>query len=301
MSRRKSFGISLTIRVNQVATSAGLCAQLACVWEVTARKPGNVHRFADFEDAGFLDNVQSALAIGPALEGAAHRPVGATVLEAVRATRRVTRTNTNLGIVLLLAPLAAVPDGQDWAAGLERVLANLDVADARAVYQAIRLAVPGGLGQVPEQDVAGEPTLPLRQVMELAADRDLIALQYAGGFREVLEEGIPALELALGRGLGLEEAIIACHLGLMALHADTLIVRKRGMVEAEEARRRARQVLDSGWPETNAGREALADLDRWLRAEGHQRNPGSTADLVTACLFVAVRGGIIQLPLRIPW
>src|SRR5207244_7950671 len=131
----------------------GLCAQAACLMEATARKPGNVHRFRDFDDATLMDYLLSAAAIGPVMEGAAGRPIGATVLDAVRATRRVSRTNTNLGITLLLAPLAAVPPGEDLRAGVEQVLAGLDRADARLAYQAIREADPGGLGEAPAQDV----------------------------------------------------------------------------------------------------------------------------------------------------
>jgi triphosphoribosyl-dephospho-CoA synthase len=268
--------------------------------EVTAGKPGNVHRFADFDDAGYLDYLLSAAAIAPVLDTAPQRPVGATVLEGVHATRQLTDTNTNLGILLLLAPLAAAP-GNDLRAALGNILSALDVADSRAVYEAIRLAAPGGLGRVPDQDVAEEPTLPLRQAMALAADRDLVARQYANGFREVFEIGVPALERGLMEGLALEDAIIGCHLVLLAAHPDTLIARKRGIAEAVEASRRARLVLEAPWPAGPAARQALADLDRWLRAAGRGRNPGTTADLVTACLFVVLRGGKIQLPLRVPF
>jgi triphosphoribosyl-dephospho-CoA synthase len=80
----------------------------------------------------------------------------------------------------------------------------------------------------------------------------------------------------------------------MAAYPDTLIARKRGPAEAEESARRARAVLAAGWPAAPA-RAALAALDRWLRAVGHQRNPGTTADLVTACLFAALRDGTMQL------
>ncbi len=101
------------------------------------------------------------------------------MLDAIRATRRVVATNTNLGIVLLLAPLAAVPRDNRCAQGIPAVLDALTVEDARDVFAAIRLASPGGLGQAAEQDVADEPSLPLRQIMALAADRDLVARQYA--------------------------------------------------------------------------------------------------------------------------
>ncbi len=276
----------------------GLCAQAACLLEVTARKPGNVHRLRDFDDASLIDFLLSAAAIGPVLDGASERRVGETVLQAVRATRRVAPSNTNLGIILLLAPLAAVPSGEDLRAGAEQLLARLDCEDARLVYQAIREAAPGGLGQAPEQDVREEPTMPLREVMALAAGRDLVARQYADGFREVFDEGVPALREALGRTEWLETAILTCHLHLMARFPDTLIARKRGPAEAEEAGARAQRVLAAGWPQTAEGRAALSELDAWLRAEGRGRNPGTTADLVTACLFVALRGRIIQLPPR---
>jgi triphosphoribosyl-dephospho-CoA synthase len=279
----------------------GLCAQLACVWETTAQKPGNVHRFADFEDAGFVDFLVSAAAIGPVLDTARGRRVGDTILEAVRATRGVTNTNTNLGILLLMAPLAAVPVPGELRIGAGRILDELDVQDARAVYEAIRLAVPGGLSHVHDQDIRDEPTQTLRQVMALAADRDLIARQYADGFWEIFEDGLPALRRGLDEAASLEGAIVTCHLHLMAQFPDTLIARKRGPVEAEEAAQRARWVLDAGWPHDACGRAALADLDAWLRGVGHARNPGTTADLVTACLFIALRDGTIQLPSRYPW
>jgi triphosphoribosyl-dephospho-CoA synthase len=279
----------------------GLCAQLACIWEATARKPGNVHRFADFKDIDYLDFLVSAAAAAPVLETARQRRVGETVLQAVQATRRVARTNTNLGIILLLAALAAVPAEEELRPGLARVLDALDVEDARAVYRAIRTAAPGGLGRVGDQDVSEEPTRPLRQVMALAADRDLVARQYANGFAEVFDLGMPALEQGLEQTSSLEGAIIIAHLQLMAAHPDSLIARKRGRAEAEEAGRRARQVLEAGWPHAPGSPAALAELDRWLRAEGHGRSPGTTADLVTACLFVALREGRIQLPSRFPW
>jgi triphosphoribosyl-dephospho-CoA synthase len=213
----------------------------------------------------------------------------------------VVTTNTNLGILLLLAPLAAVPPGEDLYPGVARVLKSLDLEDSRMVYQAIRLSAAGGLGRVAEQDVRGEPTQPLLTLMGLAADRDLVARQYVNGFREVFDEGAPALRRGVEQGVSLEEAIIGCHLHLMAYYPDTLIARKKGPSEAEEAALRAQRVLDLGWPRGAGAGWALTELDAWLRAEGHARNPGTTADLVTACLFTALREGTIQLPPSLPW
>jgi triphosphoribosyl-dephospho-CoA synthase len=279
----------------------GLYAQLACIWEATARKPGNVHRYADFADLTYLDLVQSAAAIAPVLTCAPLSGVGKIVLEAVKATRRVAPTNTNLGIILLLAPLAAVPASEKLRTGLPDVLDRLDLIDARAVYEAIRLAAAGGLGRVAEQDIRDEPTETLRQVMTLAAERDLIARQYADGFREIFEEGVPALCRGLEQTGSLETAIIYGHLHLLASHPDSLVARKRGLAEAEETSRRARSMLERGWPSDEGSVHALAEFDAWLRADGHSRNPGTTADLVTACLFVLLREGTIELPPQYPW
>ncbi len=275
-----------------------LCAQVACIWETTAACPGNAHRYRDFSDTEYVDFLIGAAAIAPILENAREQSVGATVLQGVQATQHAIAANTNLGILLLLAPLAAVPAKEDLRHGVIHVLDRLDVDDARSVVEAIRLANPAGLGDVPDQDVKQEPTRPLREIMSLAADRDLVARQYANGYQQVFEDGLPALRGALQKTSSLEEAIIFCHLHFLASYPDSLIARKRGVAEAEEASRRARKVLDQGWPGSGSGREPLADLDDWLRGAGRGRNPGTTSDLVTACLFVALREGIIRLPIR---
>jgi ribosomal protein S6--L-glutamate ligase len=261
----------------------------ACVWEATARKAGNVHRERDFADVSYSDFMLSAGAASPEIGRAADRPLGETILAAIRATRAVVRTNTNLGIVLLLAPLAKVGDGIDLRTGVRQVLAGTTVADAANVYEAIRVAAPGGLGQAKEQDVASAPTLPLRDVMALAADRDLVARQYAHGFADVFDLGVPALLEGLRRFERVEPAVQHCQLAWLAAHPDSLIARKRGPEVAAEASRRARGVLEQGGVGTSAGRSAYAAFDDWLRADGHARNPGTTADLVTACLFAALR------------
>jgi triphosphoribosyl-dephospho-CoA synthase len=279
----------------------GLCAQLACIWEATARKPGNVHRFRDFDDLTYVDFLASAAAIAPILAAVRGRCVGRTILDCMRATRQVAPTNTNLGIILLLAPLASVPAEEDLRSGVERVLAGLGVEDARLAYAAIRLANPGGLGSVPEQDVAEEPTQTLREVMILAAERDVVARQYANGFHEVFDDCVTALLAGIERFGSLEGAIIGAHLALLAGHTDTLIARKRGAAEAAETGQRAARVLAAGWPERASGRQELAEFDSWLREVGHTRNPGATADLITAGIFVLLREGLVGIPLGIPW
>jgi RimK family alpha-L-glutamate ligase len=272
-----------------VSSHVSRLACLACLWEVTARKAGNVHRSADFLDVTFADFLASASAAAPELGSATQRTIGAAVLAAIRATRSVVHTNTNLGIVLLLTPLAKVPQDSDLRVGVRRILDETTVADAIQVYEAIRLAVPGGLGEAKQQDVRLVPTATLREVMAIAADRDLIARQYANGFADIFDLGVPALLDGVRRFGRLEPAIQHCQLAFLAKHPDSLIARKCGLDLAVEVSRRARLVQESGGLETSAGRSAYADLDQWLRQDGHKRNPGTTADLVTACLFVALR------------
>src|SRR5262245_33761439 len=125
--------------------SRGAAATLACKWEATAPKPGNVYRGADFDDVKYQDVIDSAGAIFPIVERSYEAGVGRTVLDAVQATRGAVRTNTNLGTLLLLAPLAAVSDRVPFAKGIGDVLARLSHGDTRCVYAAIRLSSAGGL------------------------------------------------------------------------------------------------------------------------------------------------------------
>jgi len=276
--------------------SPGRLAQIACLLEVTAQKPGNVHRLAGFADLHLVDFLLSATAIAEPLDRARTEGVGPAVLGAIEATRRVVSTNTNLGIVLLLAPLAAVPEHTGLTEGIDGVLAATTVDDARQVYRAIRLAQPGGLGEVPDQDVTSEPTSTLRAAMTLAADRDSIARQYANGFREVLGEALPAVRKSLQAGQPLETAIVAAYLNVLAHHPDSLIARKYGPAHASEVSHRAAGLLDAGWPEREDARRLCGEFDAWLRQPNNRFNPGTTADLVTSALYAALREGIIRLP-----
>jgi triphosphoribosyl-dephospho-CoA synthase len=281
------------------AFSLGQCATLACVLEATAPKVGNVHRSADFEELTFHDFLASAVAIAPIIEAAPQAGVGRTALDSIVATRHVVSTNTNLGIVLLLAPLAAVPRATPLSTtSVHEVLARLTPDDCRLVYAAIRLAVPGGLGKVKEMDVAEEPPADLLLAMHAAADRDLVARQFVDDFHLVLDEALPLLIAGRSSGWTLTESIIHTHLALLARYEDSLIVRKCGGETAKQVSAMAGGVLTAGGPGEEAYYEALADFDFWLRTDGHRRNPGTTADLVAAALFAGLRDGLILPPYR---
>jgi triphosphoribosyl-dephospho-CoA synthase len=273
-----------------------VAAQLACLLEVSAPKPGNVSPAAAFHDTTYEDFLASAAAIGPALAAAGERPLGATIRDAVEATARWAPSNTNLGLILLLAPLAraALRPGAGGAPLRDRLAATLaetTVADAREAYAAIRLAAPGGLGRAAAQDVASPPTVPLRDAMALARDRDAIAGEYATDFATTFATGAPTLSRALADGLSWPDATLQTYLTLLAAAPDTHIARKLGDAAARAVAGRARAALAAGGVTSPAGREAIAALDDDLRDPRNTKNPGATADLTGAAIFVALLEG----------
>lgn len=169
------------------------------------------------------------------------------------------------------------------------MLNSLTVDDTRRVYEAIRLAKPGGLGDAVEQDVRSEPTVTLLEAMKLAADRDMVARQYANGFADVFDFGVPAFTDAFAKFGCVEAAIVDSQLRWLATYPDSLIARKNGLAVAEDVQKRAAEVLNLGGIATPEGRSAGVALDKHLRRDGNKLNPGTTADLITACLFVALR------------
>jgi triphosphoribosyl-dephospho-CoA synthase len=267
--------------------------QLACLLEVSAPKPGNVSPERHFHDTRYEDFLASAVAIGPALAEAGRHPLGSTIRRAVEDTLRWTRSNTNLGIVLLLAPIAkaALGPGESLRARLETVLATTTVEDAAQVYAAIRRARPGGLGRSPEADVATAPSVTLHHAMALAATRDAIAREYVSEFEYTFEIGVPAVLAAREAGLPWTEAAVESYLALLEAVPDTHIARKLGGAEAEAVSRSAREVRRLGGTRSAEGRQALSNLDRELRDERNRRNPGTTADLTCAALFVVILEG----------
>jgi triphosphoribosyl-dephospho-CoA synthase len=276
-------------------------AQLACVLEVSAHKPGNVTLTTGFSDITALDLIASALAIGPAMRDSPRSGVGRTIRRAVDDTHRFVAANANLGIVLLLAPLAkaagtAHPGRLRSAVG--DVLANLTGEDRRQAFAAIRKASPGGLGRSDTMDV-NDPDAggTLLEAMVEARGRDAIAREYATRFQITFATGYPCLDHLWRAGHTLSDAIVQTALTILARVPDTLIMRKEGWETAEEVSAQARDVLDRGGVLSEGGRRALVRLDGTLRDDGHRLNPGTTADLVTASIFVfLVEQGLASIP-----
>jgi len=258
-----------------------------------------------FADMRYEDFLASADAIVGPLEGAGRRPLGETILLAVEATASRTRANTNLGIVLMLTPLARaairlldVPAPSDRGERLRnlqaevgQVLSETTGGDATQVYRAIRRANPGGLGSVEEHDVAAEPTVTLLEAMRLAADRDGVAREYATTYETTFGRGVPVLLNARVDGLSLNDAIVETFLTLLAASPDTHIVRRGGEDRALRVSQLAADALAADGVRSDAGRRSIAAMDAALRDPRNLTNPGTTADLTAATLFAALLVG----------
>lgn len=258
----------------------------ACLDELAAPKPGNVHAFADGHRMTADDFVRSAQAASAPLTQSGAR-VGQRILGAVEATFAAVGANTNLGIILLCAPLAAAAEttGGDLRGALARVLAALDVEDAGLAFRAIARAAPAGLGRAPRHDVHDPATVTLRAAMAEARHRDRIAEQYVTDFESVLATGLVRLETGLRRWPDPRWATLATYLAFLAAHPDTHVVRKHGPGSAEEVRRTAAGFatrLDSAADPGALANELLA-WDAALKQAGV--NPGTSADLTVATLF----------------
>lgn len=276
--------------------SLGQWATLACTLEVCAPKPGNVHRGADFEDVTLQDFLASAIAIGPIFDQAASLSLGQLILRSVQATSQVCRTNTNLGMLLLFAPLAIASPEEDLQIAARLVVEHSTAQDAQDIYAAIRLANPGGMQPSDQHDIAGQAPPHILEAMHLAAERDFIARQYVSGFADLFDTVVPLLTDPAHASLSLSQRIVHAHVALMAAFPDTLIARKNGAELARQSSMIAQRVLDAGPPFSEDYFQQLANLDFWLRCNGHKRNPGTTADMVAAGLLVCLRQKLIVAP-----
>ena len=264
----------------------------ACRDELESPKPGNVHLFAPGHRMEARDFLDSAEAAAPAI-AAEDLGVGARILVGVEATKARVGQNTNLGILLLCAPLAEAVlrfPGAPLREALERTLAGLTQGDAQLAFRAIALARPAGLGSAAEHDVNAPARVTLLEAMRVAAPRDRIAFQYANGFGDIF--GLGLSELAVAREAGAEPwlATLRIYLRFFSAFADSHILRKHGAEAAEGARREAAEFVRKlgEWGEPSKVRADALAFDAALKARG--LNPGTSADLTVATLFAARLG-----------
>lgn len=259
----------------------------ACLGELKALKPGNVHIHGGGHRMDVEDFEKAARAAAQHISGRGPR-VGYRIRGAVEASVAATGCNTNLGIVLLCAPMAyaagEVVSGTSLSARVAKVLANLDTADAQETFKAIQAASPAGLGTVQDGDVNDVAAITLRQAMALAASRDRIALSYVTDFADIFEFTLPLIRKARALAETPELAVTTLHMTLLATIPDTHLARKFGPSVANEVRdiaKRMRQMFEPVVRPKSV--DDLLLLDMTLKEKG--LNPGTTADFVVATLF----------------
>ena len=265
----------------------------ACLLEATAPKPGNVYPGCSFEDLEYHDFVVAAEIASKAFSQT-RQPISKRMLSAVDSAVAQSRTNVNLGIVLLLGPLVSADetmasdstrarDPVNWAESVAEVLDRFDGVDGQNIFKAINHASAGGLGDVDSMDVRDtHPQVDIVKAMTLAADRDLIARQYATGFKDLIQRVVPLVDESIRLRGDLLAGMVDAHLRLLATEPDSLIARKNGLPVALRVQQNARKV-DLDHP------VSIAKFDESLRTRGHELNPGATADLLAAALYVLLR------------
>jgi len=257
--------------------------------EINALKPGNVSQYADGHDMSYADFVSSADVSTPILCDARLGP-GERILRSVEATRERVGCNTNLGMLLLYAPLIKSYESSInevfLQSDLKYVLQHLNEADAEHVFHAIRLAQPGGLGRVEQHDVNFSPDISLLEAMASAADRDLIAQQYVSGYEDVYKIGLNCLAEFAKRWNSVEWATVACYLSLMASFPDSHIRRKFGDEIARQVQNRTVPVLERFKKNKNPAKAKTALLEFDKELKDSNINPGTCADMTAASLLL---------------
>ena len=266
----------------------------ACMAEIEALKPGNVHIFAD----GHGMTVQDFIASADATSVVIAQPdlsLGQRILQSVQATHKAVGKNTNLGMILLCAPMLHAALQANTDAGritvdalqqhLNAVLTSTTIQDAEDTFAAICLANPAGLGVSVRHDVNQAACCTLLQAMQVAVERDLIARQYENGFVQILQIGLGSYQAAIKRWQNSAWAATAVHLHLMATEVDSHIARKFNhtiakMVQAEAAAHEA-EFLKLYNPKNYQA--PLLRFDAELKKRG--LNPGTSADLTVATLL----------------
>jgi triphosphoribosyl-dephospho-CoA synthase len=310
--------------VKDISEYVSGCLQLAVLLEVSAYpKPGNVHRTADFEGTRYEHFLASAIAVRPQFKHAAKQGVlvhhGKIGLERVEVGKIIKDAvvdvsswqhggNTVLGSIILLVPIA-VAAGITLAAGefsisrlrrnIKSVVESTTPEDAVNLYEAISIAQPGGLGKAPKLDVTDAASakkilkdkVSLYEVFKISAPWDSISLEWVNNYHITFNIGYPFFAQLLEETNDINTATVHTFLKILSEIPDTLIARKAGMPKAKEVSAQAKTVLEEGGLKTPESRDLLLKFDAKLRASAHQLNPGTTADITSAVLALAILKG----------
>ena len=273
----------------------------ACEVELQAFKPGNVSVYADGHDMTVADFRLSAKVSAAPLCNPDYS-LGEKIFYAVKATREAVACNTNLGIVLLCAPLIQainnVNTGLALRPALHQVLTTTTLDDADWVFKAIMLASPGGLGSSDEQDVSEAPSVTLTEAMRLSSAKDRIALQYITDYRDIFDFAVAIHYNAVRKWGNQEWAAVSVYAGLLSQFPDSHIERKYGSRYSEMVAGKMSQ-LSNELSKTERPEHTLPllySLDQEFKSKG--LNPGTMADMTVATVLTVFLEDVIKLTLR---
>lgn len=306
----------------QDAHDIASCATLGSLLEVSAYpKPGNVHRTHDFPGTRFEHFLAAGVAIYPALLEAAQATIdgkypkdrqnllGETINKATQRTHVWQGGgNVNFGEILLLTPLVigaamCLFEGDlsinHFRSEATRVIANGSILDGVLVYQAFQVANPGSMGSRERYDVTNpraveeilHDKMTFRDLFLLNNGTDDISDELTQGFPRTFQEGLPHFAEELRASKNPNAAIVDTFLFLLGNKPDSFITRKVGAERAQAVQIRAKDVLSRGGMLAKGGEEAVWALDEKLQKEKGRLNPGTTADIIGATLFVACACG----------
>ena len=266
-----------------------MCAyEYACEIELRAFKPGNVSIYADGHDMTVEDfRISAKQSSEPITNG--DYTLGERIYYAVKATRESVGCNTNLGIILLCAPLLLAAERanstKELREELEAVLANTSIKDAEWVFRAIALAAPGGLGESAEQDISEHPSVTLTQAMAYAGDRDRIALQFTTNYKDVFDFLVLRYNAFFNRWGQAEWSAVAVYTAMLAKFPDSHIERKYGDLYTKMVMEKMALVNDKLSNADNP--EQLLDYLRKIDSEFKSAgiNPGTTADFTVVTVL----------------
>lgn len=271
-------------------------AQLAMALEVSATpKPGNIDRDHDYEDTRYEHFLASAISAYPILLDAAEgAPIGRCIHRAVEeSTRWQDGGNTHFGAFLLLMPLVGAASKvsriDDLREVAHRLALETTVDDAVEVYRAFS-HVDVRVGDVEDLDVRDSGSVDrirelghtLYHLMEVSSSYDIIAREWVEGFPRTFECARLIKENTPHEGVN--RATVRAFLNILSRNTDTFIQTKFDEDKAKEVSQRAASLLE------DFDLEEIHEFDDVLLREGV--NPGSTADIVIAGLFVALLGGL---------
>ena len=263
----------------------------ACMAELQALKPGNVHVFSDGHGMTIHDFIKSAEA-SAAVIAQPNLSIGERIYYAVEATQKAVGLNTNLGVILLCAPLIhAALNGDNTltlSQNLTHTLSQLNVQDAVLAAKTIVIANPAGLGKTAQHDVNETPNVSLLALMCFSADKDRIAWQYAHSYQDIFEFGLQRYNQSMIRWQNPAWAATAIYLGFLARNLDTHIVRKYDKTLAADVMTEAQGFEANFLAAENPKlvQKKLLDWDTSLKKRNI--NPGTSADLTVASLLTAL-------------